>query len=169
MKPTMLGQLAGCSIQAGMKPYASNVEGVMTVRIGVLGVGHIGKTLAVRLGVAGHAVKVANSRGPKTIADEVLVSGAHAVSAVEAVSDVDVLIFYRAYTCDDTPGQRGFVTDRVSTQQNRSLVGSARTAGQSCISASPRAKEALSMAWPCSTTPYVRSRKRLSLREAMTC
>lgn len=137
--------------------------------IGVLGVGRIGSTFAVRLGAAGHAVKVANSRGPKTIADEVLVSGAHTVSAVEPVSDVDVLIFYRAYTCDDTPGQRGFVTDRVSTQQNRSLVGNARTADQSRISASPRATEALSMAWPCSTTPYARSRMRVSLRQATTC
>jgi 8-hydroxy-5-deazaflavin:NADPH oxidoreductase len=62
------------------------------VKIGILGVGHIGKTLARQLGAAGHDVKVANSRGPDTIEADVLASGARAVLAAEAVSDVEVLI-----------------------------------------------------------------------------
>src|SRR4051794_1894633 len=62
------------------------------MRIGILGVGHIGKTLPQRLSVAGHDVKVANSRGPDTIDADVLGSGARAVSAAEAVVDVDVVI-----------------------------------------------------------------------------
>jgi|tagenome__1003787_1003787.scaffolds.fasta_scaffold20565579_1 predicted dinucleotide-binding enzyme len=62
------------------------------MRIGILGVGHIGKTLTQRLSVAGHDVKVANSRGPDTIDADVLGSGARAVSAAEAVVDVDVVI-----------------------------------------------------------------------------
>lgn len=62
------------------------------MKIGIMGVGHIGKTLAQRLGAAGHDVKVANSRGPHTIDADVLASGARAVPAAEAVVDVDVVI-----------------------------------------------------------------------------
>lgn len=62
------------------------------MRIGIIGVGHIGKTLAQKLSAAGHDVKVANSRGPDTIDPEALKNGATAVTAAEAVSDVDVVI-----------------------------------------------------------------------------
>src|SRR4051794_32751995 len=62
------------------------------MKIGILGTGHIGKTLALKLSAAGHDVKVANSRGPETIEDDVLASGAHAVSSAEAVREVDVVI-----------------------------------------------------------------------------
>lgn len=62
------------------------------MKIGIVGVGHIGKTLAQRLGAAGHDVKVANSRGPHTIDADVLASGARAAPAAEAVVDVDVVI-----------------------------------------------------------------------------
>ena len=62
------------------------------MKIGILGVGHIGKTLALKLIAAGHDVKVANSRGPETIGTDVLASGARAVSATEAVEGVDVII-----------------------------------------------------------------------------
>jgi 8-hydroxy-5-deazaflavin:NADPH oxidoreductase len=55
------------------------------MKIGLLGVGHIGKTLARKLSTAGHDVKVANSRGPETIDGEVLASGARAVTAAQAV------------------------------------------------------------------------------------
>lgn len=62
------------------------------MKIGILGVGHIGRTLALRLSAAGHDVKVANSRGPGTIGADVLASGARPVWAAEAVEDVDVVI-----------------------------------------------------------------------------
>nr|WP_210347968.1 NAD(P)-binding domain-containing protein [Agrobacterium rosae] len=62
------------------------------VRIGILGVGHIGQTLVRTLSVAGHEVKVANSRGPETIPSEVLASGGRAVTAEEAVKDADAII-----------------------------------------------------------------------------
>lgn len=62
------------------------------MKIGILGVGHIGKTLTQRLSAAGHEVKVANSRGPRTIEADVLSSGGDAVTATEAVADVDVVI-----------------------------------------------------------------------------
>jgi hypothetical protein len=62
------------------------------MKIGILGVGHIGKTLVQRLSATGHDVKVANSRGPDTIEADVLAFGGRAVSAAEAVTDVDVVI-----------------------------------------------------------------------------
>jgi predicted dinucleotide-binding enzyme len=62
------------------------------MKIGILGVGHIGKTLTRKLSAAGHGVKVANSRGPETIEADVLASGARGVTTAQAVEDVDVVI-----------------------------------------------------------------------------
>ncbi len=62
------------------------------MKIGILGTGHIGKTLAQKLSAAGHDVKVANSRGPDTIDADVLAFGARAVTAAEAVEGVDAII-----------------------------------------------------------------------------
>ena len=62
------------------------------MKIGILGVGHIGKTLALKLAKAGHEVSVANSRGPETISTDVLATGAKAVSAQEAILGKDVII-----------------------------------------------------------------------------
>jgi predicted dinucleotide-binding enzyme len=62
------------------------------MKIGILGTGHIGKTLVRTLSAAGHDVKVANSRGPDTIKPDVLSSGGRAVTAAEALVDVDVVI-----------------------------------------------------------------------------
>lgn len=61
-------------------------------RIAVLGTGHIGKTLARSLASAGYSVKVANSRGPETIATDVLETGAEAADAVNAMQDAQVVI-----------------------------------------------------------------------------
>lgn len=62
------------------------------MKVGILGVGHIGKTLARKLAEAGHDVKVANSRGPETIEADVLAFGARAVTTAAAVEDVDAVI-----------------------------------------------------------------------------
>lgn len=62
------------------------------MKIGILGTGHIGKTLVRELSAAGHEVKVANSRGPETIEPDLLRSGARAVTADEALADVEVVI-----------------------------------------------------------------------------
>ena len=62
------------------------------MKIGILGTGNIGKTLARKLAAAGHGVKVANSRGPETIDPDVLATGARAVTAAEAVANVDTVI-----------------------------------------------------------------------------
>lgn len=62
------------------------------MKIGILGTGHIGKTLVRTLGAAGRDLKVANSRGPDTIDADMLTNGARAVTAEEAIVDVDVVI-----------------------------------------------------------------------------
>ncbi|WP_282680389.1 NADPH-dependent F420 reductase [Methylorubrum extorquens] len=62
------------------------------MKIGIIGAGHIGKSLVTKLSAAGHDVKVANSRGPETIGPDILSTGARAVTAHDAVADVDVVI-----------------------------------------------------------------------------
>lgn len=60
--------------------------------IGIIGAGSIGSTIARRLSRQGHVVMIANSRGPETIDDAALRTGARAVTAADAVQGVDVLI-----------------------------------------------------------------------------
>jgi hypothetical protein len=62
------------------------------VRIGIIGAGQVGATLARRLSAAGHTVRLANSRGPDTIERLADDAGAVAVRVVDAVQDVDVVI-----------------------------------------------------------------------------
>lgn len=85
------------------------------MNIGILGVGSIGATLARRLTEAGHAVKVANSRGPESIDRDALVSGAKPVSASELVDDVEVLITSIPFKAmpDITPLLQGVSVDTV--------------------------------------------------------
>jgi predicted dinucleotide-binding enzyme len=71
---------------------SSGSKEIKFMRIGILGTGHIGKTLVRKLSAAGHDVKVANSRGPDTIGSDVLAHGGRAVQAAQAVSEVDVVI-----------------------------------------------------------------------------
>lgn len=62
------------------------------MKIGIIGAGHIGGTLARRLTALGHDVAVANSRGPQTLADLVAETGAKAVTVEEAARGRDVVI-----------------------------------------------------------------------------
>lgn len=62
------------------------------MKIGIIGVGHIGKTLAVKLAAAGHQISVANSGSPENIDPDVLATGAKAVTAGEALLDKEVII-----------------------------------------------------------------------------
>ncbi|MGV0110662.1 NADPH-dependent F420 reductase [Arthrobacter sp. CP30] len=62
------------------------------MKIGILGAGFIGSTLAYKLAEAGHQVKIANSRGPETIDETVLATGATAVEASDVIQDVEVLV-----------------------------------------------------------------------------
>jgi predicted dinucleotide-binding enzyme len=62
------------------------------MKIGIIGAGNIGATLARKLAGSGHDVKLANSRGPDTIRDLARELGATAVSREEAVQGVDVVV-----------------------------------------------------------------------------
>jgi 8-hydroxy-5-deazaflavin:NADPH oxidoreductase len=62
------------------------------MKIGIVGAGNIGSTLARKLVASGHMVKLANSKGPETIAELARDIGATAVRAEDVVKDVEVLI-----------------------------------------------------------------------------
>jgi predicted dinucleotide-binding enzyme len=62
------------------------------LKIGIIGAGSIGSTIARRLARHGHDVAIANSRGPETIGDAALRTGARAVTAGEVAHGIDVLI-----------------------------------------------------------------------------
>ncbi|WP_420803800.1 NADPH-dependent F420 reductase [Rahnella perminowiae] len=62
------------------------------MKIGIIGAGNIGATLAHKLSEQGHTVKLANSRGPETISELARKAGAVAVERQEAVRDVEVII-----------------------------------------------------------------------------
>jgi predicted dinucleotide-binding enzyme len=62
------------------------------VKIGIIGAGMIGGTLTRRFCSLGHAVQVANSRSPQTLADLASETGATAVWAAHAADDADLVI-----------------------------------------------------------------------------
>lgn len=62
------------------------------MKIGIIGAGNIGATVAQKLAAVGHDVKLANSRGPETIRELAHDIGAAAVSKEQAVEDVDVIV-----------------------------------------------------------------------------
>jgi 8-hydroxy-5-deazaflavin:NADPH oxidoreductase len=62
------------------------------MKIGIIGAGDIGGTLARKLVALGHSVFVANSRGPETLAALAAETGATAVSVAEAAKAGEVVI-----------------------------------------------------------------------------
>src|SRR5260370_16815500 len=62
------------------------------MEISLIGAGSIGACLARKLKNAWHAVRIANSRGPETLADLAKEVGATAVSVVDVAKESDVLI-----------------------------------------------------------------------------
>ena len=62
------------------------------MNISIIGAGHIGQALAQRLAERGHSVRIANSRGPDTLADVERTTGAQAGEAHEIVKDADVIV-----------------------------------------------------------------------------
>jgi len=69
----------------------SQPEGAV-MRIGIIGAGHIGGTLAQRFVALGHSVAVANSRDPETIQSQATEWGASAVWVSDAALGADVVI-----------------------------------------------------------------------------
>jgi 8-hydroxy-5-deazaflavin:NADPH oxidoreductase len=61
-------------------------------RIGIIGAGNIGGTLARNLVKLGHDVEVANSRGPESLAEFAASSGAKAVDVEQAVHGKDLIV-----------------------------------------------------------------------------
>ena len=62
------------------------------MKIGIIGAGHIGGTLARRLAALGHDVSIANSRGPDTLAGLAKDIGARAVTVRQAARAGEVVI-----------------------------------------------------------------------------
>jgi len=62
------------------------------MKIGIIGAGNIGGTLARRLRRLGYDVAIANSRGPDSLRDLAAETGAKAVAVREAARDRDVVI-----------------------------------------------------------------------------
>lgn len=62
------------------------------MKIGIIGAGNIGATLARKLAARGHDVKLANSKDPASIQELATQIGARAVTREEAVLDVDAVI-----------------------------------------------------------------------------
>ena len=62
------------------------------MQIGLIGAGKIGACLAQKFKNAGHTVRIANSRGPETLADLAREVGAIAVPVVDIARQSDVLI-----------------------------------------------------------------------------
>jgi predicted dinucleotide-binding enzyme len=60
--------------------------------IGIIGAGHIGSALAMRLTSLGHTVYIANSRGPETLKDVAQQTGAQPVTAQEAARHGHILV-----------------------------------------------------------------------------
>lgn len=63
-----------------------------TVKIGIIGSGNIGGTLARRLTALGHDVSVANSRGPESLSELAAETGAAPVAIAEIGQGADVVI-----------------------------------------------------------------------------
>ncbi len=62
------------------------------MKIGIIGAGNIGSTLASKLAAAGHEIKLANSKGPDAVRGTAMKVGAVPVSKEDAVKGVDVVV-----------------------------------------------------------------------------
>jgi predicted dinucleotide-binding enzyme len=62
------------------------------MRIGIIGAGNMGATLAAQLTRLGHQVAIANSRGPRTLAGVAAQTGATPVPITDVTSKADVVI-----------------------------------------------------------------------------
>jgi len=62
------------------------------MNIGIIGAGHIGTALAVRLTSLGHSVLIANSRGPETLGDVAQKTGATPATAEKAARHGEIIV-----------------------------------------------------------------------------
>jgi predicted dinucleotide-binding enzyme len=96
------------------------------LRIGIIGAGRIGGTLAKRFVDAGHEVAVSNSRGPETLAGlvEELGGGAQAMSAADAAQFGELVVVsvpfgrYRTLPADAVGGKVVIDTNNYYPQRD---------------------------------------------------
>ena len=62
------------------------------MKIGIIGAGNIGGTLATRLTALGHEVKIANSHGPQTLRDVAARTGAKPATPADAVNGAELVV-----------------------------------------------------------------------------
>lgn len=79
-----------CPVGDNETSHTENRENVM--KIGIIGAGQIGSTLASRFISVGHTVKIANSRGPESLTKLADKLGAQATGADGAVHGVDLVV-----------------------------------------------------------------------------
>ena len=99
------------------------------MRIGIIGAGHIGRTLAGHFVRAGHEVVVSNSRGPETLQDLVSELGARASAATptEAARSGDVVVVcvpfgrFRELPADELAGKIVVDTNNYYPQRDGHL------------------------------------------------
>ena len=72
--------------------FAAQIIIVNMKRIGIIGAGQIGSTLAKKMSALGHRVKIANSRGAESLSALAQEIGVEAVDFRDAVVDVEFLI-----------------------------------------------------------------------------
>src|SRR5207248_1464939 len=72
-----------------------------SVKIGIIGAGNIGGTLAGRFTALGHEVSIANSRGPETLREVEAETGATPVPIHEAARGKDVVVVTMPVAGDD--------------------------------------------------------------------
>jgi predicted dinucleotide-binding enzyme len=66
--------------------------GDISMKIGIIGAGHIGATLARRFHELGHQVSIANSKGPETLGEVAAATGATAVDARQAARSAQLVV-----------------------------------------------------------------------------
>ncbi|WP_404986170.1 NADPH-dependent F420 reductase [Caballeronia sp. LZ034LL] len=71
--------------------YIVNIQGGV-MKIGIIGAGNIGAVLALRWSEKGHDVRIANSRGPASLADVARETGATAAEARDTVAGAEVIV-----------------------------------------------------------------------------
>lgn len=62
------------------------------MKIGIIGAGNIGGTIARKLAAVGHSIKLAGAEGPDEIREKAIKIGAVPVAVEDAVKDVDTII-----------------------------------------------------------------------------
>lgn len=67
------------------------------MKIGIIGAGNIGGTIARKLAAAGHSIKLAGADGPEAVREQAEKIGAVPVSSDDAVKDVDLVILSVPY------------------------------------------------------------------------